>query len=324
VEKVALAEWALMDGWGFKYAPVSVDGATPGPGESFLSISPGWFDTMRIPLLDGRDFRADDIYMSASRTGVAIVNQAFARRYFRGANPIGRKFDTAGRQGMGVSHFEIVGLAGDARHLNDIREPIVPVIYNAFRWIPEAGWARAPHLGTFIVRTSGPNPLALASVLRKEVSRVRPEYYVSNIRTQKELVESHTVRERLLAVLALFFASVAVLLAGIGMYGVLDYSVVQRRLEIGIRMAVGARAGDIARRVTAETFAMVLIGSAAGIGLGMASARFAGTLLFGVKPSDVTMVAIPAAMVLSAVLLAALPAVLRALRIDPAAMLRAE
>jgi predicted permease len=324
VEKVALAEWALMDGWGFKYAPVSVDGAAPGPGESFLSVSPGWFDTMKIPLLDGRDFRAGDIYMSASRNGVAIVNQAFARRYFRGADPIGKTFDTAGRQGMGVSHFEIVGMAGDARHLNDIREPIVPVIYNAFRWIPEAGWARAPHLGTFIVRTSGPNPLALAAVLRKEVSRVRPEFYVSNIRTQKELVESHTVRERLLAMLALFFAGVGVLLAGIGMYGVLDYSVVQRRTEIGIRMAIGAQAGDIARRVTGETFAMVLIGSAAGVALGMASARFAGTLLFGVKASDVTMVAMPAAIVLSAVVLAALPAVLRAVRIDPAAMLRAE
>ena len=173
--------------------------------------------------------------------------------------------------------------------------------------------------------TSGPNPLALASVLRKEVSRVRPEFYVSNIRTQKELVESRIVRERLLAMLALFFAGVAVLLAGIGMYGVLDYSVVQRRLEIGIRMAIGAQAGDIVRRVTGETFAMVLIGSAAGDQRSAwRRAQFAGALLFGVKPSDVTMVAIPAAMVLSAVFLAALPAVLRALRIDPATMLRAE
>ena len=324
VEKVALAEWALMDGWGFKYSPVSIDGAPPGPGESFLSVSPGWFDTMKIPLLEGRDFRPDDIYISAARTGVAIVNQAFARQYFHGQNPVGRSFETTGRGGIGGMRFEIVGLVGDVRHLNDIRRPIVPVVYNAFRWIPEAGWARAPHLGTFIVKTTSPNSLALASVLRKEVSRARPEFYGSNIRTQQELIEMHTIRERLLAMLALFFASVAVLLAAVGMYGVLDYSVVQRRREIGIRMAIGAQAADIARRVTAEVFAMVLVGSLAGVAIGMASARYMETLLYGVKPNDLAMITVPASIILSAALLAALPAVVRAVSIDPVAVLRAD
>jgi putative ABC transport system permease protein len=198
------------------------------------------------------------------------------------------------------------------------------VIYNAFRWVEGAGWARAPHLGTFIVRTAGPNPLALASILRKEVSRARSEFYVSNIRTQQELIEIHTVRERLLAMLALFFSGVAVLLAGVGMYGVLDYSVVQRRREIGIRMAIGAQSADIARRVTSEVFAMVLVGSIAGVTLGIASARFIHTLLYGVRADDWAMLAIPAVTILSAALLAALPAVIRAVRIDPVAMLRAE
>jgi predicted permease len=324
VEKVALAEWAMMDGWGIKFSSVSVDGAPPGPWETFLGVSPGWFNTMRIPLLDGRDFRADDVYLTPLRTGVAIVNLAFARQYFHGANPIGKSFETTGRNGIGGMHFTIVGLVGDARHLNDIREPIRPVVYNPFRWVEGAGWARAAHLGTFIVKTSGPNPLALASILRKEVSRVRPEFYVSNIRTQQELIEMHTVRERLLAMLALFFSCVAVLLAGVGMYGVLDYSVVERRREIGIRMAIGAPAGDIARRVTAEVFAMVLAGAMAGLAAGLASARLIDTLLYGVKAGDVKMVAIPAVVTLFAAFLAALPAVMRAVRIDPAAMLRAE
>jgi putative ABC transport system permease protein len=324
VEKVALAEWALMDGWGYKFSSVSVGGAPPGPGESFLSVSPGWFDTMRIPLLNGRDFRASDVYLTTGRTGVAIVNQAFARQYFRGENPVGKTFETIGRQGIGGMHCQIVGLVADARHLNDVRRPIVPVVYNAFRWIDGAGWARAPHLGTFIVRTSAANPLALASVLRKEVSRARAEFYVSNIRTQRELIEMHTVRERLLAMLALFFSGVAVLLAGVGMYGVLDYSVVQRRREIGIRMAIGAQAGDIARRVTAEVFAMVLVGALAGIALGIASARFMDTLLYGVKPDDLGMVSVPAAVILLSALLAALPAVIRAGRIDPVEILRAD
>jgi predicted permease len=324
VERVALAEWALMDGWGIKFSSVSVDGAPPGPWESFLSVSPGWFETMKIPLLNGRDFRADDIYITPARTGVAIVNQAFARQYFHGGNPVGRTFETVGRNGIGGMRFEIVGLVGDARHLNDIREPIKPVVYNPFRWVEGAGWARAPHLGTFIIRTAGPNPLALASILRKEVSRARSEFYVSNIRTQQELIEMHTVRERLLAMLALFFSGVAVLLAGVGMYGVLDYSVVQRRREIGIRMAIGAQSADIARRVTSEVFAMVLVGSIAGVTLGIASARFINTLLYGVRADDWAMLAIPAVTILLAALLAALPAVIRAVRIDPVAMLRAE
>jgi predicted permease len=324
VEKVALAEWALMDGWGYKFSSVSVGGEPPGPGESFLSVSPGWFETMKIPLLDGRDFGASDVYLTTARTGVAIVNQAFARQYFHGENPVGKTFETVGRQGMGRNRFEIVGLVGDVRHLNDVRRLIGPVVYNPFHWVDGAGWARAPHLGTFIVRTTGANPLALASILRKEVSRARGEFYVSNIRTQRELIEMHTVRERLLAMLALFFAGVAVLLAGVGMYGVLDYSVVQRRREIGIRMAIGAQAGDIARRVTAEVFAMALVGAFAGVAIGIASARFIDTLLYGVKPGDLGMVALPAAIVLLSALLAALPAVIRAVRVDPVAMLRAE
>ena len=102
--------------------------------------------------------------------------------------------------------------------------------------------------------------------LRREVPQARPEFRVSNIRTQEELIRAHTVRERLLAMLALFFAVVALLLAGIGLYGVLDYSVLQRRREIGIRMAIGAQAGDIARRVTADVFCMVLAGAVAGLG----------------------------------------------------------
>jgi len=116
-------------------------------------------------------------------------------------------------------------------------------------------------------------------MLRREVSRARPEFHVTNVRTQMEINQAHTVRERLLAMLAAFFAVVALLLAGIGLYGVLDYSVVQRRREIGIRMAIGARAGDIGRRVAADAFAMVLSGAGAGLTLGVVSVRSIEALL---------------------------------------------
>jgi putative ABC transport system permease protein len=132
------------------------------------------------------------------------------------------------------------------------------------------------------------------------------------------------VRERLISMLALFFAAVALVLAGIGLYGVLDYSVFQRRREIGIRMAIGAQPGDIARRVTAEVFRVVALGALAGLGLGVLSVRYIATLLYQVRPGDPAMLAMPSAILLGTALIAALPAVIHAVRIDPVAMLRAD
>ncbi|MGC0771815.1 MAG: FtsX-like permease family protein, partial [Candidatus Acidiferrum sp.] len=127
-----------------------------------------------------------------------------------------------------------------------------------------------------------------------------------------------------LATLALFFAVVALLLAGVGLYGVLHYSVLQRRREIGIRIAVGAQAGGIARVVTLEVFSMVLVGAIAGVGLGMASVRYIESLFYQVKATDLQMLALPALAILAGALLAALRPVMRAVRIDPATMLRVE
>jgi ABC-type antimicrobial peptide transport system permease subunit len=178
--------------------------------------------------------------------------------------------------------------------------------------------------GTFIVRTSGAKPLALANVLRLAVPAARSEFRVSNIRTQLEINQSHTVRERLLARLAFFFGVVAVLLAGVGLYGVLDYSVLQRRREIGIRMALGAQDGDIAGRVTTEIFLMVFAGALAGLALSFASVKYIQALLYQVSPTDPGMLAVPALTILAAALLASLPPVIRAVRIDPATTLRDE
>jgi putative ABC transport system permease protein len=313
VATVALAGWPLLDGnaWnGF----ISVNGAPPGPDLAyFLAVSPGWVDTMKIPFVDGRDFRPSD-----TMPGVAIVNETFAKQFFNGQNPIGQSFAKNGELPC-----KVVGVVRDAPYRN-IHESILPSVYVPIRRIDAHGVVQPLSGATFIVRTSTANPMALASILRREVPRARPEFRVSNIRTQADLVRAQTVRERLLAMLALFFAAVALLLAGVGLYGVLDYSVLQRRREIGIRMAIGAPAGSIARLVTAEIFAMVLVGALAGIALGMASVRYIEALLYQVKPGEPAMLVLPSCTILAAALLAALPAVFHAVRIDPVAMLRSE
>ena len=317
VETVALIGWPLMSGESW-VGDISVGGAPESEVYSdFLRVSPGWMEAMRIPITGGRDFRAGDTYPT-----VAIVNRAFAKQYFHGGNPLGESFEKVDAGGR--VRFQIVGLVPDARSRDDMRLPIRPTAYVPFPAIDAQGTLQPIGRGTFVVRTSGRNPLALASILRREVPRARSGFRVDNIRTQQELNRQHTVRERLLAMLSLFFAVVALLLAGIGLYGVLDYSVLQRRREIGIRMAVGAQALDIARRVTADVFSMVLMGAIAGLALGMAAMRYVEVLLFQVKATDVAVLAVPSLTILAAAVLAAVPAVIRAVRIDPAAMLRAD
>ena len=330
VETVAVTNQGLLGGWSWNNF-ISVDGAPPnGVLVYLLKASPGWIDAMKIPLIDGRDFRPDDAYpgdgkefrLGDTHPGAAIVNRTFAKTYFSGEDPVGKPFDVVFHQGQRL-HFECVGLVGDVTYRN-IREPILPQAYFPFHSLDAKGALRPEGRGTFIVRTSGANPMALASILRREVPRARPEFRVSNIRTQTAINQSHTVRERLLARLAFFFAAVALLLAGVGLYGVLDYSVLQRRKEIGIRMAIGAQAGDVARRVTVDVFFMVIVGAFAGLALGFASVRYIETLLYQVKPTDPGMLALPTLTILAAALLAAVPPVIHAVRIDPAKTLRAE
>jgi putative ABC transport system permease protein len=174
---------------------------------------------------------------------------------------------------------------------------------------------------TFQVRTAG-DPLSLSATLRRAVEQARPGIRIANVYTQSSVIRRQIVRERLLAVLSLFFAIVALVLGGVGLFGVLNYSVIQQRREIGIRMALGARSGHVVRRVTAQIFAMVCLGLGIGIAGGLASERFVATLLFGVKATDAAILAAPILTLLGSAILAALPPAIRAVRIDPAETLR--
>jgi predicted permease len=328
VEQVAIAGWPLLKGDAI-IGSISVNGRPPTADVAyFMDVSPGWIDTMKIRLNSGRDFRASDSAVWAwwgrpapptAEPGMAIVNDAFVQQYFNGENPLGRYFDKTD----GHSRFQVIGVVQNARYL-DLRGPVLPVAYVPFRWVDAAGAPQPKRWATFVVRTAGPNPMALAATLRREVARTRTDFHVINLQTQQELDESHTIRERLLARLALFFALIALLLAGVGLYGILDYSVLQRRREIGIRLAVGASCGSIGRLVTVSILAMVALGTLAGLLLGITSVRFIDALLYQAKPSEPMLLAFPVLSILTLVVLAGVPAVVRALGINPAETFRSE
>ena len=291
VQRVAIAGWPLLSGGAWNNF-VSVGGGTQSPIVTYLlAISPGWSETMKIPLLDGRDFRPGD-----TAPGQAIVNQSFVRTFFDGKNPIGKTFQER------ENHYQVVGLIADAPYGN-LRDAIVPVAYIPFHEVNAQGVAQPETQETFLVRTSGSNPFALATVLRKAIPQARAGFRVSDLRTQSDLVRAQTVRERLLAMLGAFFSFVALLLAAIGLYGVLSYSVQQREREFGIRIAVGARIGDIAWQATSRIFLMVMTGAVIGAALGIASVRYVETLLYGVKGSDPVMLTGPALVLLTITLL---------------------
>ncbi|HEY6394024.1 MAG TPA: FtsX-like permease family protein, partial [Candidatus Binataceae bacterium] len=311
IEKAATADFALLAGASWNDFVALNGGRVKGRDVSnFLSVSPGWMDTMKIPLLAGRDFRTGEVYPE-----VAIVNQAFAELFFKGDDVVGKSFETH-QNANTLAKLTIVGLVANARYAN-MRDSMPPVAYVPFRSTPD-------QRVTIIVRTVSSNPLALVPTLRQAISSAAPGLRLSSVHTQQEFIDAQTIRERLLAMLALFFAIVALLLAGIGIFGVLDYSVFQRRREIGIRIAVGAQATHIIRGVTFEMLGWVLAGSVVGLAAGIASARYIESLLYGVKPTDVSALATPAGALLAAAFLASLAPVIRAVRIDPVYVLRSE
>ena len=322
VASAALAGWPLLDGTNWVNS-VALPGGPPSQLFAHaLKVSPGWAATMRIPILEGRDVNWNDV-----NPGSALVNESFAKAFFDGADPVGKTFMHPSSDAT-PPLFTVVGMLKDACYA-ELRQCAVPTAYFPFTDAETPGGT--PHgapkgskFATFIVKTESENPLAVAQALRLELARVAPDLHIMRIRTQREVNAAQTIHERLLSTLATFFAAVAILLAAVGLYGVLNYSVVRRRREIGIRMAVGAQPASIARAVIARVFAMVLCGAVAGVVVGMVSACSFEALFYEVKATDATALVTPAVAILIAAMLAAVPAVIRAVRIDPVILLRAE
>jgi ABC-type antimicrobial peptide transport system permease subunit len=272
---------------------------------------------MKIGLMEGRDFRDTD-----SDPQVAIVNETFARAYFNGQNPVGKSFEKMEKRVK--TRVEIIGEVRDARY-NSMRDAIRPTVYLPFNRLDDDGVTlKKKNWATIAARSSTDDPMMLAPSSSKLIHQTHIEFRVASAAAQSELVHAQMIRERMLALLSVFFAAVALLLAAVGLYGVLDYSVLQRRREIGIRIALGARSEDVVWRVTTEIFGMLLLGAATGLAMGVASEHYVAGLLFEVSATDWRMLTTPAATILLVSAAAALPPVIRAIRIDPAKMLRAE
>ncbi len=279
-------------------------------------VSPRYFETLGIPLRGGRDFDFQD----AKGPRVAIVNQTMARRYFPGADPIGKHvaIDPDPNNGgwFGTNQpYEIVGLVGDAKTF-ELRDAPYPQIY--FNMFQESRL-----MDHFELRTSVP-PESVAGTVRRMVRDVLKTVPVKSVTTLADQVDANIVPERLIATLSEFFGCTGVVLAGIGLYGLLAYSVARRTNEIGIRMALGATASRVSRLVMRDVLGMVGAGSAAGMAMVLWSRSLATRVLPDLKWESATPLGIGGGVMIAVALLAACIPVRRAVRADPMVALRHE
>jgi putative ABC transport system permease protein len=308
IESATVAGWAPLTGNRWR-SSVTVPGlASPEDAPNWVNVSPGYFATMRIAMLQGREFRPEDRSPRVDESkkpvaGVAIVNEAFARVYFGGANPVGRQVVVDSSK----APMEIVGLARDAVYFS-VREAPHPAVY-----IP----IEARQGATLLLRTSS-SGTELAQTIRRELARLAPDLQLRESVAFESLLTQQLIRERLLATLSTFFAALALVLAVIGIYGVLNHVVTRERREIGLRIILGAGPVHIVVRLTSRLLGALSAGAIVGLAGGVAFGRWVEALLFETKPSDPAALAVPLILMALAALFAVLPPAIRAVRTDPA------
>jgi predicted permease len=282
------------------------------PVAAFNRVSPGFFFTLRTPILAGRDFDDHDV---AGSPLVAIVNESFARKIAKTGNPVGAMFRVRSMSKT-TGPYEIVGLVKDTKYM-DLREDAQEIVYT-----PVAQYNRQDQDTQILIRSTMPISSLIAAV-KTTASGTNANVDVSFV-VFHQMIEEGLLRDRLMARLSGFFGGLAVLLAVIGLYGVISYMVSRRRNEIGIRMSLGADRGSIISLVLRESLGLLAVGLGIGIILSLLVSRAAASLLFGLKPND-TATLVVATVGLAAIALAAsyVPA-LRASRLDPVQALRNE
>ena len=275
-------------------------------------ISPSFFQAMGTRMIAGRDFAATD---RSGAPDVAIVNETFARKYFGRENPIGKTIRQPGRPSRPETTHEVVGYVQDAVY-RSLRIAVPPTLY-----LPFAQHREPPSSMSLVVRAAGGSPVLLIKPVASALEGVNGNVALT-FRPLKEQVDASLTQERLVAMLSGFFGGLALLLAGIGLYGVTSYAVSRRRTELGIRMALGSAPGGVVRLVLQRVALLVGLGVVVGAAVAWYAAKFVSTLLYGVQPRDVVTLA-AAAVVLTAIggLAGWIPA-RRASRIDPAVVLR--
>ena len=283
------------------------------PSADFFAIGDRYFETMQIPLLTGRGFTDRDV---AGAPGVIIVNQAFARKFFPGEDPLGKHI----KPGISTDEDdpamrEIVGLVADVRNRN-LNSDLRPGFFVPQSQIPFSQM-------TVVVKTDS-DPHSLVNAIQNEVRAMDREVPVFRVKTMNEYISSSVAAPRFNATLLVVFASVALILTIVGLYGVMSYSVVQRTNEIGIRMALGAQTGDVLRLIVSQGFKLVVLGLAVGLAAAFALTKVISSLLFGVTTKDpLTFGAVALLLALVALLACYLPA-RRATKLDPLVALRNE
>lgn len=278
------------------------------------SVAPDYFKTIGLPILLGGEFQQQHVSPQnkpGSFPKVAIINEAMAHRYFGNANPVGKHFGWGDPPDVKYD-IEIIGVADNAIYDN-LREE------NASSFIYFPG-----NRGQLLmVRTAGA-PESVVTSIRNEIRAVDKNLLISGIKTVPQLIDQSLILERLLAKLSSFFGVLALLLASIGLYGVMAYAVVRRTKEIGIRMALGAQPRSVRWMVLRETLGLVIVGVLIGVPTALAATRFVSSLLYGLTPTDpITVCVAIIAIVISAILAGFLPA-RTASRVEPLVALRYE
>ncbi len=279
---------------------------------SFNRVGPEYFKTLQVTLLSGRDFSA---YDSGNTPKVAIVNETFARLLHE-ANPVGHRVVVEETPSEPETAYEIVGLVRDTK-FEELREEPIPIVYLTSGQDPQPSQGRQ-----FLIRSNLPQADVTAAVNRA-LNEINPAMDIS-FQWFKTMVEESVLRERLMATLSGFFGVLALLLASIGLYGILSYGVASRTNEIGIRMALGAKSRDVLSLILREAFLLVLIGVAVGLPTVFVATRFASTLLFGLSPTDPLSLFLAGLLMLGVALVAGYFPARRATKVDPLVALRYE
>jgi putative ABC transport system permease protein len=312
VTHAAATSFLPMDGnLGIGSSFLLADEPMPAPGSrpvaDYRPVTPGYFATLQIPLRAGRDFSDAD---TAERPRVAIVNEAFVRHHSPGGSPLGRRLNDS----LGESQ-EIVGVVGDVR-LTSLTGEVRPAIYLPFAQLPIGAL-------TFVMRTAG-DPAALGLSAAAAIRDVDPNQPVSDVQPLDDVLSRSMTRPRVASAALGAFAAAALLLAAIGVYGVVAYGVSQRRAEFGVRLALGAEPGDVVRLVLRQSLMMVVGGVVVGAALAVPLSATLRSMLFGVAPGDPLTIVAVGALIVTAGLLATYVPARRGTRVDPVAALRAE